>query len=71
MQITSEYKNEMLVKLMEMGDGETRKLETEDPQYAMKVEAIKIIINWGQDLQYGFTVYFNDTYTKIKKLNWT
>ncbi len=58
--ITSDHKTQVLNKLRSMKDGEIRSISN-----PMDIEAVKIIIDWGQDRQNGFSVCFNSSYTKI------
>lgn len=63
--ITVEFKNEQLKKLIAMDDGAIGALA--EPNVSEKIEAIKIIIDWGQDIANGFIVEFNSAYTKFRK----
>ncbi|MES2395635.1 MAG: hypothetical protein V4549_06515 [Bacteroidota bacterium] len=63
--ITVDFKNDMLRKLIEREDGSVGPITGQDKE--MKVEAIKIIIDWGQDVDNGFIVEFNSDYTRIRK----
>lgn len=65
MVITVDFKNEQLRKLKLMDDGAIGELTGND--ISEKVEAIKIIIDWGQDIANGFEITFNDAFTQFRK----
>lgn len=66
MAVSLDYKDDILKKLIAMKCDEPREVEKNE-EYEKKVEAIKIIIDWGQDWKNGFTITFNNNYTKIIK----
>jgi len=66
MAVSLDYKDDILKKLIAMKYDEPREVEKNE-EYEKKVEAIKIIIDWEQDWKNGFTITFNNNYTKIIK----
>lgn len=61
MKISADYKNGLLSELIKMKIGEVH--YTND----FKIEAIKIIIDWGLDVKNGFSITFSKDMTKIRK----
>ena len=68
--VSEPFKNNILLELIAMGDGDTKNLNREKTNYHRGVKAIMQIIDEGKDLLLGFTVYFNEDFSKIIKLNW-
>lgn len=66
--ITSEYKDKVLetFKIRPLGKMELNKA---NDHYEKFVEAIKVIIDWGQDIDNGFWLEFNNDYTLVKKMS--
>jgi hypothetical protein len=67
MTITADFKNQVLQRLRQMPLGVDVPMRSQDRNYPETVEAIKIIIDWQQDLDHGFRVSFNNSYTAIRK----
>ena len=41
--------------------------DTDHPNWPKTIEAMQYIIDWGMDIEHGFTITFNSAYTKFKK----
>lgn len=64
--ITTEYKNEILSKVLLMKNGEEKEIG-QGAEYSAKVEALKIITDWRLDIKHGFSLTFNNNFTKFRR----
>lgn len=62
--IDVEYKKVVLQKVV---DHKIGTIDVHPVKNRSFIEAVKIIIDWGQDLENGFVLEFNDHYTKLLK----
>lgn len=67
--ITTDYKNRVLQGFIKLPVDNTVELSPKYAHYNNFVEATKIIIGWGQDVDNGFELEFNSNYTKVRKRN--
>ncbi len=65
--MTSDFKNQTLKTLINQEQG----VKPIPKGFDNFVEAVKLIMDWGQDIDNGFTITFNSDYSKIKKLKIT
>jgi len=64
--ITVDYKNKLLESHKSNAFGDL-KLDKTNAFYEQYVEGTKIIIDWGQDVENGFRLEFNNDYTILRK----
>jgi len=67
MPIESSFKNETLAALLAKSLNWQQKLDVNKFDYAPFVEACKVIIDWGEDIENGFILEFSSDYTTIRK----
>ena len=64
--ITSDYKNKVLSGFIKMREGIVG-LDKKSKGYDNFVEATKIIIDWGQDMDNSFSLAFSNDYLRVQK----
>jgi hypothetical protein len=67
MNITTEYKDRVLERFNNIKVGSVMEIKTDNEHCLQFIETVKLIIDWGQDLDNGYVLEFNDDYTAVKK----
>ena len=65
--LTTDCKNVVLADMISRVMDSVIELKKDRKAYAIFVRAVKIIIDWHQDLDNGFVLTFNDDFTSIRK----
>ena len=66
-EIREKKRNSILLALTKMGDGQEQSLDKNHPGYDDFIFVVKQIIDEGKDWNNGFSITFNNAYTKLRK----
>lgn len=61
------YRDKVLQHLIDLKDGEVFTIKTDNRSYKSYILAVKTIIDCGHEIANGFTLTFNEDYTRLTK----